>query len=252
MSSNTVLPRPLSCSKPTAGRPSSEVGSSVSRRDGCCSWRAASAASAGSCAKKVCDHARIERLAGFLLEQRQRRLVLHRPVIGTVGGERVEVVDHREDARAERDLVALQPLRIALAVPAFVVAEDERRHRVGERHRADDLGADLRVDADLLELLLGERSRLRQDVLGHRQLADVVEQRRGLHALDLVVGHAERLGDAGGVDLHAADVALRGLVLGVDGQRQRLDRRQVQVGHLLHVPPLVLDAARGRPCRCGR
>ena len=26
-------------------------------------------------------------------------------------------------------------------------------------------------------------------------------------------------------------------------QRQRLDRRQVQVGHLLHVPLLVLDAA---------
>ena len=65
------------------------------------------------------------------------------------------------------------------------MAEDQRRHRIRERHAADDLGADLRVDADLLELLLRQRPRLRQDVLGHGQLADVVEQRRGLHALDL-------------------------------------------------------------------
>ena len=188
-------------------------------------------------------HPRIERLAGLLLEQRQRRVVLHGPVVRPVGGEGVEVVDHREDARAERDLVALEPLRVALAVPALVVAQNERRHRVRERHRADDLGADLGVDADLLELLLRQRSRLRQDVLGHGQLADIVEQGRRLHALDLVVGHAQRPGDAGGVDLHAADVALGGLVLGVDGQRQRFDRGQVQVRHLLHVSPLVLDAS---------
>ena len=88
-----------------------------------------------------------------------------------------------------------------------------------------------------------QRARLRQDVLGHRELADVVQQRRGLDALDLVVGHAQRARQAGGVDLHAADVRLRRLVLGVDRERQRFDRREVQVGHLLDVPALVVDAA---------
>ena len=99
------------------------------------------------------------------------------------------------------------------------------------------------MDADLLELLLRQRPRLREDVLGHGQLADVVQQRRGLDALDLVLGHAERAREPGGVDLHAADVALRGLILRVDGERERFDRRQVQVRHLRDVPLLVLDAA---------
>ena len=46
-----------------------------------------------------------------------------------------------------------------------------------------------------------------------------------------------------GVELHAADVRLRRLILGVDRARQRFDRRQVQVRGLLDVPLLVLDAA---------
>src|SRR5881227_3584293 len=41
----------------------------------------------------------------------------------------------------------------------------------------------------------------------------------------------------------AADVRLRVLIFGVDGARQRFDRRKVQVGRLQHVPLLVLDAA---------
>ena len=133
--------------------------------------------------------------------------------------------------------------RVALAVPALVVAQDERRDRVGERHRADDVGADLRMGADLLELLGRERPGLREDVLRHRELADVVQQRRRLHALDVVVRHAQRSGELGGIELHAADVRLRRLVLRVDRERERFDRREVQVGHLAHVALLVLDAA---------
>ena len=186
---------------------------------------------------------RIERAAGFLLQQRERRFRRHRLVIRTIGRQRVVVVDDREDARPERNLFALQPLRIALAVPAFVVAEDQRRHRIRERHGADDLGADLRMDADLLELFLRQRAGLRQDVLRHGELADVVQQRRGLDALDLGVGHAEAARDAGRIDLHAADVRLRGLILRVDRERERFDRREVQVGHLLDVTALVVDAA---------
>ena len=99
------------------------------------------------------------------------------------------------------------------------------------------------MNADLLELLLGERPGLREDVLGHGELADVVQQRRGLDALDLVGRHPERARQARGVDLDAADVALRGLILRVDRQRQRFDGRQVQIRDLLHVPLLILDAS---------
>ena len=99
------------------------------------------------------------------------------------------------------------------------------------------------MDADLLEFLVRERPGLRQDVLGHGQLADVVQQRRGLHALNLVVAHAERARDAGGVHLNAPDVALGRLVLGVDGERERFDRGEVQIGDLADVPLLILNPA---------
>ena len=169
--------------------------------------------------------------------------MVERLVIRPLGRDGVVVVDDRQDARADRDLLAREPLRIALAVPSFVVAEDQRRDRIRERHRRDDLRADLRVNADLLELLLRQRSGLRQDVLGHRQLADVVQQRRGLDALDLVRRQARGLRQPGRVHLHAPDVRLRRLILRVDRARQRFDRRQVQIRRLLHVPLLVLDPA---------
>jgi hypothetical protein len=132
---------------------------------------------------------------------------------GRSGGHRVVVVDDRQDARAERNVRTGQPLRIALAVPPLVVAHDERCHGIGERHSGDDLGADLRVDADLLELLRRERPGLRQNVLRDREIADVVQQCRGLDALNLRIGQPQLVGEPGRVDLHAADVHLRRLIL---------------------------------------
>ena len=155
----------------------------------------------------------------------------------------VEVVDHGQNASAEWDLVAFETGGIALAVVALVMTQDERSHRIRERHAADDLGAHLGMNPDLLELFMRERSRLREDVLGNRQLADVVQQRRRLDALDLVLAHPQRTGETGGVHLHAAHVALRRLVLGVDGERQRLDGGEMEIGHLQHVPLLIVDAA---------
>ena len=186
---------------------------------------------------------RVEPLARFLLQQADRGVEAHRLVIRALRHQRVEIVDDRQDACAERDVLALQPGGIPLAVPALVMAEDQRRHRVRERDGADDVGADLRVRADLLELFGRERPRLRQDVLGHGQLADVVQQRGRLDSLDVVLGHPERAGERRGVQLHAPDVGLRGLVLRVDRQRERFDRRQVQVRHLAHVALLVVDPA---------
>src|SRR5207245_11279226 len=113
----------------------------------------------------------------------------------------------------------------SFAVPSLVMAEAEWRNRVREGHAADDLRADLRMDANLLEFFLSERTRLRQDVFGHRELPDVMQQRGGLHALDLVFRHAARARESGGVPLHAPAVALRRLILHLDGQRVPLDRR---------------------------
>ena len=133
-----------------------------------------------------------------------------------------------------------------------MVAEDEGRHRIRERHSRDDVGADLRVAPDLLELFGRQRARLGDDVLGNGQLADVVEQRRGLDRLHLDVGHPECPRQRGRVNLDATDVVMRRLILGVNRQRQRFDRRQVQLGHLLRVTVLFLEASRERPIRAER
>ena len=127
------------------------------------------------------------------------------------------------------------------------MALDDRRHGVREGHVRDDLGADLRMDLHPLELFLRQRARLRQNVLGHGQLADVVQQRGGSQALDVRLRHAHRLGNAGRVGLHLANVRRRRLVLGVDGQRERLDRRQVQIGHLSHAALLGIHAIEVEP-----
>jgi hypothetical protein len=164
-------------------------------------------------------------------------------VIRAIGGQCVEVIHDREDARTQRNLVGFEPLGIALAVPAFVVAEDQGCHRIGERHRTDDLRADLRVDANLLKLFLRQGTRLGEDVLRHGKLPDVVQERRGFHPLNFAVRHAERFRQARRIDLDTADVRLRCLVLGIDRERERFDGRKVQVGHLLHVPPFVVDAS---------
>ena len=167
-------------------------------------------------------------------------------MVRALGGDDVEVVDQADDAGADRNLVAPERLRIAGAVPAFVVTKDNGRHRHGERHGRDDLGANLRMDANLGELLGRERPRLRQDVRRDGELPDVVQQRRGAHRLDFARGHVEHLGQTGRVGLHAPDVDTGHLVFRVDGRGQRFNRRQVQVGGLLHVAlclePAQIDA----------
>jgi hypothetical protein len=52
----------------------------------------------------------------------------------------------------------------------------------------------------------GERAWLRQNVFGHRELADVVQQRRGAHALHFERGQAHLGCEVRGVELHAPDV----------------------------------------------
>ena len=94
---------------------------------------------------------------------------------------------------------------------------------------------------DLLEFLRRQRPRLGEDVIRHRELADVVQQRSGLDRLHLELGHPELTRNSGGVDLNAADMVFRRAVLRVDRSSERFDRREVQFGDLLDVPAFVVE-----------
>ncbi len=150
-------------------------------------------------------------------------------------------VHHRQDPRAQGNLLALQPLRVALAVPVLVVGRDQRGDRVGEGHVLQDLRPYDRVGLDLLELLERQRPGLREDVLGHGQVADVVQQRRRLESRDFVLRHADDPREADRVRLHLADLHRGRAVPGLDGQRKRLDRGELHLRRALHLGLFLLD-----------
>jgi len=86
------------------------------------------------------------------------------------------------------------------------------------------------VNPYFLELFGRQRAGLGQNVLGHRQLPDVVSNAAVLMAWISTSERPDRLRQALRVELHAQDVRVGHLILRVDGARQRFDRRQVEVG----------------------
>ena len=93
------------------------------------------------------------------------------------------VVDHGvvrirdgDDPRAERDLGAAQAVRVAAAVEALVVVQDDRDRLPQARGLLEDDLADARVLPDRLPLGVRQRRRLVEDLVRDRDLAQVVEQ----------------------------------------------------------------------------
>ena len=138
---------------------------------------------------------------GDRLRRGQRRAV------GVAGDHDVVGVGDRDDPREQRDRLAGQAMRVALAVPALVVAEDDLRHRRVGLHARDDAGALLRVAAHDLPVLLGQRRGREQDRVGERELADVVQQPGRVDEVLLVARAAVRLGERAGVARDGGGVA---------------------------------------------
>jgi hypothetical protein len=187
------------------------------------------------------DDARVELRAGAAHELGDRVIVRHGRAVRAVRGHRVVGVAGEDDAAAERDLLAGEPVGVAGAVEALVLVADDARHAAHAGDGAQDALADDRVLAHDVPLLAGQRARLVQDPVGHPDLADVVQQRGVADALDLDLVEPEgardglgHLDDEGGVLARVA-VALD------QGGGQRLD--DVRLG------AEGVDAALGGPGR---
>ena len=138
------------------------------------------------------DHDGVELAARHATELGQRSLRADRSSVGVARCHDVVCVRSGDDARAERDLLERHVV-VAIAVVALVVAVDDVRHRavaVDPPHEPCALLGVHLHDAPLLvgELAVGEQDRVRED-----ELADVVQERRGVDQILLAIVEPEHL-----------------------------------------------------------
>ncbi len=115
------------------------------------------------------------------------------------------------------------------------MAAHELDDRAEVQKRRKDLGADRGVALDLLELLVGERSLLGDDLLAHSDLPDIVQPAGGAHRVHLVVGELELARDRGRHVGNPRAVSAEIGILRFEGVDQRFegrDRDLLQIGAL--------------------
>src|SRR5262249_61630061 len=94
--------------------------------------------------------------------------------------------------------VACEVARVAVAVPALVMVEDPRGDRL-DAERVEHVLADLGMALEHLALARRQRPALAQDLLGDRELAEVVQLAGEADQLDLLARQGGGLrGPAGG------------------------------------------------------
>src|SRR5438046_2093659 len=101
------------------------------------------------------DH-RVELRTGVGAKLAERRLAGDRGSIGPVGGHGRERVGDGDDLRLERDLVLAKPARIAGAIEALVVREDDRAHGLEHPHAREKVRAAGSVGPPLGPVALAE------------------------------------------------------------------------------------------------
>ncbi len=99
------------------------------------------------------------------------------------------------------------------------------------------------MDLHLVEFFRRQAAGLGNDMLGHREFADIVQYGRGLQGLFLFARQTEFTGKFPRIDLHPRQVIVSGVVLGFDRQGQRFDGAQVQPRDRLGVLPLIVQPA---------
>ena len=90
----------------------------------------------------------------------------------------------------------------------------DRLDGIGELNAFQNLGANGRVDFHLFEFFGGERAGLGNDVFGHGQLANVVQQRGGAHGFHILIRQAEFTSKQSGHQLHAVQLVMGRIILG--------------------------------------
>ena len=111
--------------------------------------------------------------------------------------------------------------------------------RIRKIHSLQDVTTNGWVNLHLCEFCFGQLAGFVQDVFRHRKFADVVQQRAGHQRTQFRLGNLQQLTHLSRIDLCAANVTMRCLILRVDRDRQRLDRVHVKISDLFDIAELV-------------
>src|SRR5687767_6519312 len=178
---------------------------------------------------------RVELRAGALAQLAKGVAVRHGLAVRAVARHRVVRVAGEDDPAAHRNGVAGQAVGVAAAVPALVLVAHDPRYAPESRDRPEDALADDRMLLHQDPLVVVEWTVLVQDRVRDADLADVVQQGRGLHAGDLVRVQGERAGDPDG-QLHDCLGVVAGVAVALEkGGRQADDGVAARVVLRAHV-----------------
>ena len=150
--------------------------------------------------------------------------------MGAVRSKRFVAIDNCQYSSAERYFLALQPARVSLAIPLFVMMFDYRNNLIGKLDVAQNIGADHRVNHHFGVLRRAELAGFAQDVFGDREFSNIVEKRRRLQSLHLVFRIADRAPKSFDQRAHSLNMTARQIVFGIDCHRKRFDRCLVKPG----------------------
>src|SRR5437016_4626692 len=120
-----------------------------------------------------------------------------------------------------------------------MVIPDNVFHRIRKINSFQNVATYRRMNLHFRKFSFSELAGFVEDVLGHGQLADVVQQRAGEERSQFLVAYFQELTHLTRVNLSSAHVTVSRLVFSVDGNRQRLDGVHVQIGNLFHVTKLL-------------
>jgi hypothetical protein len=162
------------------------------------------------------DHGRIEVNTGAAKQKGSRFIERHTASKRSIFTNRVEAVDHRNDASCDRDLFAAESVGITATVPLFVMVSDDRNHGIWKIHTTEDLRPDNCVNLHLLKLCMCQWPGLVENVRWHRELADVVKQRTCFQRGDFIRTKPKHFAHSRRVNLHAPNVAMCCLIFRID------------------------------------
>ena len=197
------------------------------------------------------DQRRVEMLAGLLVEVLQGFLDRYCVLVRADRNERIEDIGDGNNPSFERDVLAFELLRIAAAVPLFVVGEgdDARGFEQLVVVLADDFGAHDWVLVHDVPFCGIEFPRFEQDGVGDADLADVVHRRGVENDVGGLFSKAVGDSDDAGVMAHAQHVVAGLVILEFGGPAKTandlLARREQLVGaladHAFELARLVVE-----------